>query len=113
MPRGKPNYVDPLRKGATRNVASMPKREQCPVVYFVQAENGRIKIGTTKYLDWRMKTLRGQSPLALELLCSASGGRREERAYHAQFAAHRLHGEWFEPHPDILAEIERLNSPTA
>jgi len=31
-----------------------------------------------------------------------------ERAYHRQFAAHRLHGEWFAPHPDILAEIDRL-----
>lgn len=34
-----------------------------------------------------------------------------ERAYHAMFKAHRLHGEWFEPHPDILAEIARL-TPT-
>lgn len=25
-------------------------------------------------------------------------------------AAHRLHGEWFAPHPDILAEIDRLKS---
>lgn len=30
--------------------------------------------------------------------------------YHLRFAAHRHgKGEWFSPHPDILAEIERLN----
>lgn len=35
--------------------------------------------------------------------------RDAERDYHARFAAHRLRGEWFAPHPDILAEIEHLN----
>lgn len=38
------------------------------------------------------------------------GERKQERAYHKHFSEHRLHGEWFEPHPDIMAEIERLNS---
>ena len=32
-----------------------------------------------------------------------------EKEYHPRFAEHRLHGEWFHPHPDILAEIDRLN----
>lgn len=111
MPRGKPNYIDPVRKGPTRNVTTCPVRPKNPVVYFVQAENGRIKIGNTKYIDWRMDSLRGQSPLSLELLATTPGGRKVEFAYHARFAAHRLHGEWFEPHPDILAEIDRPSTP--
>lgn len=35
-----------------------------------------------------------------------------ERAYHERFMKHHLRGDWFSPHPDILAEIERLNAPT-
>jgi hypothetical protein len=31
-----------------------------------------------------------------------------EVAYHRLFAEHRAFGEWFEPHPDILAEVDRL-----
>ena len=110
LPRGKPNYIDPIRKGATFNVKVVPKRKAVPTVYFVQAENGLIKIGNTKYLNYRLESLRNQGPLALALLATVPGGRAEEFAYHAAFAAHRLHGEWFAPHPDILAEIERINA---
>ncbi len=34
-----------------------------------------------------------------------------EQGYHGRFKAHRLHGEWFAPHPDILAEIARFTTP--
>lgn len=110
MPRGKPNYIDPVRKGATRNVTRVMRPTQEPVVYFVQAENGRIKIGNTKYIDTRLDIMRGQSPLAITLLATCKGGRRKEFELHQRFAAHRLHGEWFEPHPDILAEIAQLQT---
>jgi hypothetical protein len=33
-----------------------------------------------------------------------------EGCYHQHFADLRVEGEWFEPHPDIFAEIARLNS---
>lgn len=91
-----------------RNVDSGKKRA---VIYFVQAETGPIKIGSTSYLASRMVTLRGQSPVALTLLATMEGDRTAEFRLHARFAAHRLHGEWFAPHPDILAEIERHGSP--
>ena len=110
MPRGKPNYVSPNCKGATFNVAPVKQRVKEPVVYFVQAENGRIKIGNTKYLETRLAIMRGQSPITIELLATVKGGRREEFAYHARFAAYRLHGEWFEPHHDILNEISQINA---
>ena len=111
MPRGKPNYIDPISKrGGTFNVTQIKRLPQNPVVYFVQAEAGAIKIGNTKYLDWRMDGLQGQSPVALTLLATMPGTRSDEFRLHAKFAEHRLHGEWFSPHPDILAEIERLNA---
>lgn len=50
------------------------------------------------------------SPVPVAILALRCGGRDVEQAYHHQFSEHRLHGEWFKPHPDILAEIERLNT---
>lgn len=83
--------------------------EKVNVIYFVRAENGPIKIGTTGRLEWRLRSLRGQSPVPLELLGSVPGNRADEHEFHRRFAEHRLHGEWFDPHPDILVEIERLS----
>jgi hypothetical protein len=111
MPRGKPNYIDPVRKGATFNVRAVERPPKEHVVYFVQAATGQIKIGTTAYLERRLAILRGQSPVEITLLANVSGKRVDEYALHTQFAAHRLHGEWFEPHPDILAEIDRVRAP--
>ncbi len=48
------------------------------------------------------------SPIPLRILAKTEGSRTQERAYHARFAAIRLHGEWFERTPEIEAEIERL-----
>lgn len=82
-------------------------------IYFVQAATGQIKIGTALNVETRLAALRSHSPVALDLLFTMPGGYREERAYHTRFSAHRLHGEWFDPHPDILAEIERLQTAVA
>lgn len=106
-----PNYLPGhvKRPGSpTFNVKPVRSPPKDHVVYFVQAECGLIKIGTTGTIAWRLESLRGQSPVALTLLATTPGRRTEEFAYHARFAEHRLHGEWFSPHPDILAEIERL-----
>jgi hypothetical protein len=87
---------------------SVRRKPEKPVVYFVQAENGLIKIGSTKRMADRLQSLCNGSPIALILLATVKGDRTFEFALHIKFAAHRQHGEWFLPHPDILAEIERL-----
>lgn len=97
------------RKGLpTFNVKPVETRPRDHVVYFVQAECGLIKIGTTADIEWRMKSLRGQSPVPLTLLATVPGRRTEEHEFHRRFAAHRLHGEWFKRCPEIEAEIVRL-----
>jgi hypothetical protein len=83
------------------------------VVYFVQAvPDGPIKIGSSREIAERMATLRTCSPLPLELLatqeCRGYRGRRTERELHRRFAAHRLHGEWFRPHEEILDYIRSI-----
>lgn len=80
------------------------------VVYFWGNVNRRIKIGFTAQPDLRLRTLRYQfGPMASSFLVTVDGTAEDERAYHKRFAEHR-HGksEWFAPHPDILAEIDRL-----
>lgn len=78
-------------------------------VYFVQSGGREIKIGLAADVPARIRSLQTAHPTKLNLLTVTTGGQEAERAYHKQFAAHRLHGGWFDPHPDILAEIERLN----
>lgn len=79
-------------------------------VYFIRSEPGEIKIGLAIDVQKRLRGLQTSHPYALTLLTAVKGSKEVECAYHKQFAEHRLHGEWFEPHPDILAEIERLNA---
>lgn len=77
-------------------------------VYFVGGDQGAIKIGFAKSPDDRLREIQVGSPIPLSILALVEGGPKLEKGYHRRFAAHRLHGEWFAPHPDILAEIERL-----
>lgn len=80
--------------------------------YFVGSDVGAIKIGYSIDPKTRLISLQSGSPVSLRILALAPGGEARESAYHIQFREHRLHGEWFERHPDILAEIARLNTPS-
>lgn len=83
--------------------------EEC-AVYFIGGETGPIKIGSSVSPLERLATFQIGSPVILKIHALAKGGLKAEREYQARFAAHRLHGEWHSPHPDILAEIDRLAS---
>lgn len=75
--------------------------------YFALGEmDGAIKIGCSRQPEYRISTLRyeGQPAEPLAII----PGAYLERAYHRVFHRWRVDGEWFAPHPDILAEIERL-----
>lgn len=83
---------------------------QLTTIYFVQGvDGGPVKIGLSDFPEMRLNALQMASPIKLVIRASIMAERSLERDYHARFAAHRLHGEWFSPHPDILAEIEALN----
>ena len=89
-----------------------PQVDQIPqigTIYFVGPADGPIKIGYASRLEFRLKDLRTMNALPLVLHATVQGPAALEREYHRRFAASRLHGEWFSPHPDILAEIERLS----
>lgn len=79
-------------------------------VYFIGAEGGGIKIGVALDVAKRLKEIQAHCPLRLSVLATAPGDRTLEQAYHKRFAAHRMHGEWFTTHREILAEIERVKA---
>ena len=78
-------------------------------VYFVQmGVGGPIKIGKALNVQRRIGVLQVGFPIPLTLLAVCDGGVAREREYHARFAAARLRGEWFDPVPDLLLEVSRL-----
>lgn len=65
------------------------------MIYFVRAESGQVKIGTTQTLDKRLvalKRLHGD----LRLITTIPGGHSQERRIHEMLEDKRLIGEWFQ-----------------
>lgn len=96
---------------AERASLTLNQREQFLAeqqVYFIASETGPIKIGIAGNPIGRLQGLQTSHHERLSLLATCPGGAEQERIYHRQFAEHRLNGEWFERHPDIEAEIVRL-----
>jgi hypothetical protein len=90
-----------------RQKPTSPGRADDRTVYFIQAvQGGPIKIGVAEDVDARLSALQTGSPLPLRVLAILpSSGRYGEAQLHQRFAATRLHGEWFEATPELLAFI--------
>ena len=81
------------------------------LVYFVSyGEEGPIKIGFSSRFEDRLAGLQTCCPHELKVIATVDAGMGLEKELQKKFSEHRLHGEWFTPHPDILAEIARLNA---
>jgi hypothetical protein len=72
------------------------------VVYYLQFGD-RVKIGTTTNLPERLKSIPHDRVLALE-----PGGFSTEHKRHAEFATSRIHHEWFNITPKLVAHINDL-----
>ena len=81
-------------------------------VYFIGGDETPIKIGFSAHPQSRLNGLQTAHWVKLRILAAVRGTKEDEAAYHRMFASLRMSGEWFERHPDILAEIERLTSPS-
>lgn len=86
------------------------RREPSLVYFIAPVEGGRIKIGITASIEKRLPHLRRMSPVDVDLIACAPGGRDLEAAYHTLFCNERAHGEWFNPSDRLRAECERLAS---
>lgn len=83
---------------------------RCDYTYFACGLwTGRIKIGhTTRCPHERAgELIRARNGEEAELLVSLRG-KDFERMYQDAYYTWHLGAEWFAPHPDILAEVERL-----
>lgn len=73
-------------------------------VYFIQSgHNGPIKIGISDNPKARRAHMQTASHEPLRLLGDLPGGAEREKQLHAYLSAHRIRGEWFSPHPVVLA----------
>src|SRR3972149_7088328 len=83
---------------------------EVPSTYFLQAgASGPIKIGSTRNLAVRIRTLMTMSPVPLRLLGVMKGD--HEEACHMHLGVFRIHGEWFTPAGPVL-EFIRANAIT-
>lgn len=83
------------------------------MIYFIQAEIvGRIKIGYTSKdtISSRVATLQTASPVKLRVLASRPGGKAKEQQLHVRFAHARTCGEWFDPVPELVRYIARVQA---
>lgn len=69
--------------------------ERCRMIYFVEAENGLIKIGSSKWPEQRARSICGASPVKARLIITFQGGMRAEFAAHRQYRESRAWNEWF------------------
>lgn len=67
-------------------------------VYFIQeGEDGFVKIGRSKNVKKRMKSLQIGNPRPLSVVMLIPGGRSLEMTFHELFHEDRVSGEWFKP----------------
>lgn len=82
-----------------------------PYVYFIRNGHGSVKIGVTAKPEGRVYGMASANDTPLELIRTVEGGRRAEAWFHAHFAEHRLHGEWFRFVPDMMTAEAALTIP--
>lgn len=77
-------------------------------IYFVQANgHGPIKIGTTgDNPRKRMVKIQSDCPWTVTLLGAIEGTLAQEKEIQAVLSPWCIQGEWFDPHPIVLAAVE-------
>jgi hypothetical protein len=75
-------------------------------VYFLEAENGLVKIGYSGDVERRIRQLVAENATSVKLLGTIRGGRQTERALHRALRCFHSHGEWYYPN-DLLSKYIR------
>jgi len=79
-----------------------------PEIYFLQADNGPIKIGFSIDIKNRLPAIQRWHPEEITLLKTAGGTTEGERSIHRLFKEDRIRGEWFKPSEKLLMFIRDL-----
>lgn len=75
------------------------------VVYFIQDEQGAIKIGRSTNAQDRLSALQTSTASKLSMIGTINGGAWTEGQLHQYFAGARIRGEWFRPVPQLIEYI--------
>lgn len=65
------------------------------MIYFLENSDGFVKIGISRHIAARKRTLEAQSGRPLKLVRTIDGPNWIERWLHDHYRDHRLAGEWF------------------
>ena len=100
------------RFGVDADHLSLATLDGSSVVYAIRAKNsGLVKIGTTRHLSKRIRTIRTSCGSDITVLAIVPGDRSFESEWHAEFAHLRQPGEWFTPARHLLTHIRRRLTP--
>jgi hypothetical protein len=77
-----------------------------PYVYFLQREDGAVKIGCSRRVALRRGEVERGEKTPCALLGMQAGDRQLEQELHRKFAAHALGHEWFAPAHLLLDYID-------
>lgn len=83
------------------------------MIYFAEASdtnNRFIKIGYSAEPRRRVQSLQASCPMQVKLLGVLPGNKDTERQFHREFRRHRIRGEWYHPHEDLLDTIKVLRN---
>lgn len=82
-------------------------------VYFIRSEQGGpIKIGWARDAERRLKDMQAVNPFRLKIMARLPGTIYDEKQFHEEFAANRVHGEWFTASAALLGRIAKIPPPT-
>ena len=76
------------------------------MVYFIEAEDGTIKIGYSADPKRRFAQIDSYSPLHLTLVAAVEGGAAIEHRLHQKFAPSRKKHEWFFPSDELCSLLK-------
>ena len=77
-------------------------------VYFIQGKSGgKIKIGYSENVDYRIKELQVGYPDKLVLLGKINGSYEIESKIHDELKDYQTHGEWFSPRKPVIETIKK------
>lgn len=109
---GKPLSRSDVRKwiriavAAAKPIIIQDRAAAGPLVYLITLDDpSRVKIGFTKNIAQRLRSLRTASPIEPHIHLTINGDRRLESELHQRFKADRIRREWFRLSPEIVAFI--------
>ena len=82
------------------------------MIYVIQGQmGGEVKIGYTaaSSVTSRVGAIERKEGRKMRVLRSMEGTKAHEAALHDRFKEHRISGEWFAPHPDLMAAIPSID----